>query len=77
MSRNGEDKIFYWCDKCKRWTPSHNTLKHGLPDTPATPATPAAPPVPADAAVPPAGGNMAMDQSLVSTSDSDDEDGAW
>ena len=75
VSRDGADVIYYWCGKCKRWTTSHNTLKHGRQgDTVPTDAAPA--PAPAGAAA-----NMAADNgdALVSSYESDDDSdgGAW
>jgi hypothetical protein len=66
------DVIWYWCKHCKRWTTSHNSLKHGCQGDDSVPPTPAPAPAPAVA-------NMAMNsQALVSTDqDIDDEDGAW
>ena len=83
VQRDGTDVIYYWCAKCKRWTTSHNTLKHGNQGDDPVPAT-----------TPPAAANMAMHNgshfgedsnsddedggTLVREhSDSDDEDGAW
>ena len=69
VSQDGTDMIYYWCGKYKRWTTSHNTLKHGRQggDTAPTDAVPA--PAPAGAAA-----NMAAENgdALVSSHESDD-----
>ena len=76
VSGDGTEVIYYWCGKCKRWTTSHKTLKHGRQggDTAPTDAAPA--PAPAGAAA-----NMAVDNgdALVSSyeSDEDSDGGAW
>lgn len=73
ISKDGVEVIYYWCAKCKRWTTSHNTLKHGRQgDDPVLPASspPAAP----------AAANMASGALVSSYGDSDSEDdggGAW
>jgi hypothetical protein len=71
VQRDGTDVIYHWCAKCKRWTTSHNTLKHGNQgDDPA----------PANDAAPPAAANMAIHNSPLvpeDNDDSEDEDGAW
>jgi hypothetical protein len=73
VSKDGASVIYYWCKHCKRWTVSHNSLKHGRQgDDPTTEAPPAAP----------AAANMAMDEGtggLVRDDDSDDDSdgGAW
>jgi hypothetical protein len=75
VTRDGTDVIHYWCAKCKRWTTSHNTLKHGHQGEDPVPAPPASTPPPTPAAA----GNMAMDDcpaALVPDYESD-EDGAW
>jgi hypothetical protein len=73
VKREGVDVIYYWCAKCRRWTTSHNTLKHGnQADDPA--------PTPAPTPAPPAAANLAsVGGGLVhiEEDDSDDEDGAW
>jgi hypothetical protein len=71
IQRDGTDVIYYWCAKCKRWTTSHNTLKHGNQGDDPTPAT---------ATPPAAAANMAMHNSPLvheDSDDSEDEDGAW
>jgi hypothetical protein len=71
VQRDGEDVIYYWCAKCKRWTTSHNTLKHGNQGDDPTPAA---------TAPPAAAANMAMHNSPLVHEDSDDseeDDGAW
>jgi hypothetical protein len=73
VQREGTDVIFYWCAKCKRWTTSHNTLKHGnQADDPAPAPTPTPP-------TPPAAANMAMHNGPLvhEDSDSDSDGGAW
>jgi hypothetical protein len=75
VSRDGTDVICCWCGKCKRWTTSHNTLKHGRQG--GDPGPPATPPEGGQ----PAAANMAADRDngLVSSydSDSDSSGGAW
>jgi hypothetical protein len=69
VQRDGTDVIYYWCAKCKRWTMSHNTLKHGNQGDDPAPVAPVAPV---------AAANMAMHSSPLVHEDSDsEEDGAW
>ena len=28
VKQNGSGRTFYWCGKCKMWTPSHSTVQH-------------------------------------------------
>jgi hypothetical protein len=49
IQQEGVDVIWYWCAKCKRWTTSHNTLKHGHQGADPAPASTTTTPVPAPA----------------------------
>jgi hypothetical protein len=64
-----EDVIYYWCAKCRRWTTSHNTLKHGQQGS-----DPVPPPAVANMAMLEAGANALV---LEHEFADDDDEGAW